>query len=294
MLILTVQPSYSIQNYLDVLNANGGGILNLNPVDTFYPGGDITLYSNTTINGNGGTIDFEGGAYGIKIEGTNLDNILNTGLSNLTVQNSTSSLIYGRYANTCNINNVFAVNGSVGFDFAESDGVAMNSWGVDTCTTSCNFLNVPNATFLNYSIYDSGTMILNGINNTSLDVWSMSNSVGAALSLQNCYNMDIQQYSILTGTSHGIEFISGNSDISLASGYITGCTGDGIKLTASSNRIGISEQNILSCTGYGINIASSSCNNAILVGTNTSGNSSGALNDSGTGTLKSATVNNFI
>jgi len=69
MISLTIQPTDDIQNYLDILNQNGGGTLNLNPVDTFVATSNLTYYDNVTINGNGGTIDF-GGTYQLLAEGT--------------------------------------------------------------------------------------------------------------------------------------------------------------------------------------------------------------------------------
>ena len=71
MILLTIQPSDDIQNYLNILNMNGGGILSLNPVSTFFPTNDIIIPTNCSINGNGGTIDFNHQPYGIKSSGVN-------------------------------------------------------------------------------------------------------------------------------------------------------------------------------------------------------------------------------
>lgn len=88
----------------------------------------------------------------------------------------------------------------------------------------------------------------------------------------------------------GIEFVSGNSNCTLISIVSANNISDGVKLTATTDNITMSGS-LRDNGGYGINIAAASCDNNILNGINASGNSSGSILDSGTGTLKSTTVN---
>ena len=362
MIILPCQPNNRLMDVINLMNTvYGGGTINLNPTDIFYVNENIILPSNITINGNGATIDFGGGAYQILIEGSNpystgtlsvnfgstsvtgsgtawtsdmvgqsiligdywyiisavgsatgltlsspmvgtslsgdtyviATTVNNTGLENLVVQNSSVSLIYGRYVNTCNLTNVITNNGNVGLDFANSQGIVCNGCIQNGCTSSIIFNNVPLCTIESGGAYSGGGISLTRVTNTSMGIITIQDITGVGLSIKNCSNFGVESFAIIECTSHGIEFVSGNSDIAVLNGEVNSVGGDGIKLTASSNRIEISIANILNNTGHGINIANSNCNNAILVGNNTYNNTAGALSDSGTGTLKSSTVNNF-
>jgi len=208
----------------------------------------------------------------------------NTGIENLTVQNSTASLVKGVYCNVCNITGVTTISGNVGFDFTNSQSVNLPSFGIDSCTTALIFNNVPYGTIGSSAILSSGVMSLTRVTNTGMSVLSFQASTGVALSFTNCSNIGLVNYSIIETTSHGIEFVSGNSDIDFVSGYINTCGGDGIKLTASSNRIQISNHSIINNTGYGINIANSNDNNAVIIGNDLNNNTAGNLHDLGTGT----------
>ena len=83
----------------------------------------------------------------------------------------------------------------------------------------------------------------------------------------------------------GIEMVSGNSNITILAGPIKGNTSDGIKFTASSDQIRILSNDIASNGGYGVNIADSTCNDAVISSNNFATNTSGAVNDLGTGTV---------
>ncbi len=70
---LSVAPTESIQDAIDKMVLNGGGIVNLQ-AGTFTLAADITLYDNIVLQGagSGSTIlDFNNTAYGVKIVGTN-------------------------------------------------------------------------------------------------------------------------------------------------------------------------------------------------------------------------------
>jgi len=62
-------------------------------------------------------------------------------------------------------------------------------------------------------------------------------------------------------------------------------TSDGVKLTATSDNNIILAGDAITNGGYGINIAASTCDNNTILRVFYSGNTSGTLNDAGTGTL---------
>ena len=63
MIILNIRATDNIQDYLDIVEQNGGGILNL-AVATYNLADDLTIPTLTTLNGNGATLDFGGTAHG--------------------------------------------------------------------------------------------------------------------------------------------------------------------------------------------------------------------------------------
>lgn len=364
MIILTIQPTDDIQNYLDILDDNGGGILNFNPTDTFNVSNNITLYDNVTINGNGATIDFGGGVYKVSAQGSDaystgtlavnfgsgsvtgtgttwtsamvgrsiligdywyeitarasntaitispvfmapnvsgvsyviastLDNIA---IKNISLTNSSTYLLDFRYVNGLVIDSLTAYSASQGINGFDSANIQWVNSVIDDCTTGMVLNNVPFCTLNNWSITNitgGAGLELTGISNTSLGIASIQAITGVGMKLTNCFNLGMVNYSIIECTSHGIEFVSGNSDMDMNLGYINTCGGDGVKLTATSNSITLTSNSIQDCTGYGINIANANCENNILISDTTGNNTAGALNDLGTGTLKSALVNNF-
>ena len=365
MLIETIQPGDNIQSFLDLLNTGGGGILNLNPTDTYFVNNDLNLYSNVTINGSGSVIDFGGGAYGLKAIGTNsyftgtisvnfgstivtglgtvwtinmigqeiligdyfylvdnvtshtsltldttyiglnisgasyviADTIDNISIVDLTLINSSSILLDFQYVDGFIKDGIFITNGLQGIRGQNSANVQLLNSNVDNCTTGISYKNVPYCTLTNWAVTNisGGTGFdLNGVTNTSIGINALQNITGVGIKFTNCSNLGMINYSIIQCTSHGIEFVSGNADMDVGSGYINSCEGDGLKLTATSNRIEIATTDSLNNTGFGFNIANANCSRNIFTGNNTFNNTAGALNDSGTSTLKSSTVNNFI
>lgn len=361
MLNVTIQPYDDIQNYLDILEQNGGGTLNFNPVDTFFLNSDVVFPSNVTINGNNGTVDFQGGAYSFRFEGSdpytdgtvsaaygsltvtgsgtawdssmNNRSILigdywyvidtvnsptdltlqfpfigtdligdtyviaqtleNVGIKDLTILNSAVSIIKGQYVETVRLTNVNVGSGDIGFEFKDSSDVVLNGFSADDCAYSATFDNVPFTALENFSVF-SGPVDINRMSNSTISVGSFQAMSGNAISFTNCYNIGMGNFSIIQTGGDGIEFVSGNSDIDLVSGYIDSCNSDGIKLDDTTDGININTMTIKNCGGYGVNIADPNCDDNILVQVSTSGNAGGGLNDLGTGTLKSSAVNNFL
>lgn len=85
----------------------------------------------------------------------------------------------------------------------------------------------------------------------------------------------------------GFELVSGNINIFIQDSLVDSNTGDGIKLTASSDNTKIVIAEITGNGGYGVNIAAASCDNTILSNSVLTSNTSGAVSDSGVGSVYS-------
>lgn len=351
--IITINDITLFQTAINTVSSLGGGTVALVP-GTYNATTSFTVPSNVTIDGNGATIDFGGGARQFLVQGTNpyttgtasisfgsstitgsgttwvsgmigqsillgdfwytitarasntsitidtpfkgttisgdtyviATTVNNVALLNLTVQNSSISLIKGRYISVINIDSVTAVIGDKGFEFTDTFSPVMLNFGTDSCTTSgAQLNNCPYATIQSFNILNGAGVALTRVSNCGIGIGSWQRITGVALSYTNCYNIGLNNYSIIECTSHGIEFVSGNNDLDAEGGYINTCGGDGIKLTATSDRINMSSNSLLNNTGYGINIANSNCDNNIILGNNFSNNTAGNVNNSGTSTI---------
>lgn len=217
-------------------------------------------------------------------------------INNINLQNSAGTLVEFQYVDALEINDTYLYDAALGFSGDDSANFAFQVCTVDSCTAGFTLNNVSYCVLHNFGLLN----ILNGIgaditkmNNSAISVHSLQNINGVGMKFTDCSNDGMVNYSIIKTASHGIEFVSGNSDFSVESGYNDSCGGDGIKITTSSDRIGLGTTSILNCTGYGINIANANCRKTTLSGIHTSNNTAGAISDSGTGTLKSTTVNNL-
>ena len=104
-------------------------------------------------------------------------------------------------------------------------------------------------------------------------------------------------YNITTGDSvqliveasgnggQGIEFVSANVGCFVHNSIIETNTSDGIKLTATTDDTIISQCQINDNGGYGVNVAASTDDNTIITTNKFADNTSGAVNNSGTGTV---------
>lgn len=249
--------------------------------------------SNTsiTLSSNYIGLNITGATYVIA---TTVDGV---GIQNITLTNSSTDLLKFRYVNNIIIDSVNTTVGSKGINGQDSANTNYRNSNVDSCTTG-GFIynNVPFSVFDNILVSNitGGTGIdLTGVTNTSMGILSIQGITGVGLKFTNCSNLGLINFAFIECSSHGLECVSGNSNIDITSGYNNKCGGDGFKLTATSNSININSCSSLNNTGWGFNIANANCNRNILVQCITSGNGSGTITDSGTGTLKSATVNDF-
>lgn len=354
---ITVATTGSIQSAIDTVYAGGGGVVILQS-GVHTVASDITLYSNVSLIGQSASasiIDFNGGAYQIKVIGSDAYSTGTVSISNngTTVTGSgtswTGNITAGQYIMLSGIwYPVTNVGGNttltIGLPYGGPtlSGATYISASIVT-SSKIQYLTVKNSTtaaiktmYTNEFFMDdveiqaSGTAIdmdycsqstiinfdsiacTNGVDmnechffsmnaNGALDNtnngWTIANSTNLAISsafVLNCGG-DGMNLTSVTDTridgvfnengGQGIEFVSGCNRIFLVNSGIQNNTSDGIKLTATSDNVNIQSSFVIGNGGYGVNISASSCDNAVITGNNFSTNTSGAVNDLGTGTV---------
>lgn len=244
----------------------------------------LTRTDNThiTISPNFQAPDVSGATYVIA---TTIDQIV---VQNITLTNSSTTLLKFRYVNGFTMDATNYTNAPQAIDGDDSANINFqNGSFIDDCTIGLTYNNVPFTVIESVLVSNitGGTALdLNGVTNTSMGSLSLQAIIGVGVKFTNCFNLGFINYSIIECTSHGVECVSGNSAIDLASGYTDTVGGDGIKLTATSDGITLDSQTLKNYTGYGINIAAASCDNTHIGAIEYGGGGSGTLNDSGTGT----------
>lgn len=214
--------------------------------------------------------------------------ITGVNLKNITLTNNiTNPLFDFRYCDGLVMDGLITTSSPQGIRGRDSANLQWLGSTIQNCTAGMLFNNVPYCTLSNFTVLDitGGTgMDLIGVTNTAISPGSIQRVTGVGMKFTNCLNLGFLNYSIIETTSHGIEFVSGNSDVDLASGYINTAGGDGVKLTASSNRISITTTNVFNTTGYQFNIANANCNNNMVSTNSGDGTGSGAIQNLGTST----------
>lgn len=252
----------SIQDAIDKINSNGGGVVYLNP-GTYTQSTDITLYSNIYLIGlvrDLCIIDFSNTAKGIVASA-----VTGSLVENLVVRNSSTNAIeYTGGFNIVRMNYVAVEDSTVGFSFDNGTSLNINDCGTDSCGRGIVINNVVQYA-INYPII-TGTTTNDGIKITATDIGEINGG-----SIENC-------------GQDGIHF--DDCDFSTINNVLIRASGrDGVRLNASSSGNILRGMNLLSNTGYGINIANVN-NSGNIIGMNIFvSNTAGAVNDSGTGTL---------
>jgi len=210
-----------------------------------------------------------------------------TKLVNFVVKNSAISGVKLQYANEFVLDNLNVQTCLVGVDLDTCSQVVLSNIDCTANYSNYSFVNTHFLTMFGSSSVDALTgngITLNKFTNSAIGTMFVLNSAGDGVNITSSSNFRIDGVYVENG-GQGIEFVSGNSNVVVTDLRIESNASDGIKLTASSDNIFINNGFLKNNGGYGVNIADSSSDNAVIVGNNFSGNSSGALNDSGTSTL---------
>ena len=129
-------------------------------------------------------------------------------------------------------------------------------------------------------------MVLNGCRIMPYQSCSMSANTGDGVNITDSDTI-VLEIEASSNSGQGIELVSGNKNVFIQDSLIDSNTGDGIKLTASSDNTKITIAEITNNGGYGVNIAASTCDNTIVSNNIVTDNTSGAISDSGVGSVYS-------
>lgn len=211
---------------------------------------------------------------------------LNTTMRDFSIKNSSVTGLEVKDTRKITIDNIFCQDNNIGASFTNvseanvekflavsntSHGFSLNNFGffdwesVNSISSGGAGYLVNNAKSGSFFACTSNANTADGFNLTTVD--DIAFSVGAE-----------------SNGGEGIEFVSASANCAIADSTFRNNTSDGIKLTASTDHVRIYSTNLRANGGYGINIAASSCDDNILFENRYSGNTSGAISDSGSGT----------
>jgi len=213
-------------------------------------------------------------------------------LSVLTIKNSTTAAIKIQYAKEIFIEDVdFQVNATI-LDIDDSANITLHA--IDSAYTTSDSVQINNSYFIDaraFGLIDSAThaLILNGCANISLSACYIMNAATDGLNMTDCDNIGIITSNFTENGGQGVELVSGCTNISMVN---MGCfknASDGIKMTGTDDRNIIMGSVLEDNGGYGVNIAAADCDDNVVMHNVYNNNSSGDINDSGTGTIKAIT-----
>lgn len=210
-------------------------------------------------------------------------------IENLTIKNSTGSALDFDYVRFVTLSNLLLQANAIGVDanyFAEFARDRITSVGNSSHGSS--YTNGGRSS----GIYDNS--LSNGGNGFYIEAvrtFNLSNTASDGNTADGFHiksSNDVQLLSVEANGNggQGIECEATCDNIVITSPIVKGNASDGIKLTATTDSSQIIGGNISSNGGYGINIAASSCDNNTILAPYFTSNTSGDVNDSGTGTIR--------
>ena len=290
--IRTVDTADEIQDAIDEVSSNGGGTIYLSP-GTYNMTSHIDIPSNVYLIGASRSaviLNFGNAAFGVRSLGTVGTHITNILVKDLTIRNSSITGLKLQYNDVSLINGVDVTGCNIGIEMDNVDSVAISGMGV-LCDGNATNIKITNS--VSFSVYFSAAINSTSSHGLVLDTCSsatifdsqFADNTGDGVNITSCSNIGFVSLAISGNGGQGVEFVSGNNDLQWSHTVIDSNTSDGIKLTATTDRVHFSSITSSNNGGYGINIAASTCDNNTLVGISYVANSSGTLNDSGTGTV---------
>lgn len=208
-------------------------------------------------------------------------------LRKLTIENATGSGVIVRAAMEPNVDDLYIIDCGLGLDL---DYVVYPRVNV---TSNENDVNMEfdhvfgfkiDFADTSYSLTGAGFAFNDCGSATFFDSSSNHNAMNGG-SLIDCHDISFISVEAGVNGAHGIELVSGCAGIKFLVVDTPNNTGDGIKMTATSDENVISSGRSHDNGGYGVNIAAATCDNNVIGLVPMSNNSSGNLNDLGTGTV---------
>ncbi|MDE1866122.1 MAG: right-handed parallel beta-helix repeat-containing protein [Thaumarchaeota archaeon] len=289
----------SITGGVNVTGSGTSWLANVTTDHQFFIGNKwyqiAAVTSNTTIilaEGYVGGASFPGASYrASKI-------VHDIAFKNLTIKNSTGTALSGTDIRFLTMNNVIFSGNNKGFTLTN---VSESVFDIVTSTSNTsNGIEITNGKFINsYSVSSAGNggqgVVLNNLTTGGFILCSADSNTLDGYNVTSCSDVNMNIDASSNGVN-GAQLVSGNENIIISDALIQSNTNDGVKLTASSNNCRIRASKIKNNGGYGVNVAASSDNTNIISICVFSSNTSGDVNDAGTGTIISScspnTVNN--
>lgn len=211
----------------------------------------------------------------------------NVYIENVQFKNSTGTALTLDDCRKCYFTNVLYLTNNKGFVFTNCSEIAMSLVSiVASVSNGCEFTNVglSDSNSLN-SVGNGGhNVVWSNVKNISVQPLVCDSATGDGLNATSAVDSVVfGEFSSNGG--QGIEMVSGCNNFTVKDADICNNTSDGIKLTATSDDCKFYGNDIKSNGGYGINVAASTCDNNIISSSTLVSNSSGQVNDLGTGTV---------
>lgn len=286
--VLSISPTDDLQDAIDMVDSNGGGVVYLKG-GTYDLVNNIVIPSNVHIVGvgSGGSIlDFGGTAHQVQAIGTAMDQVVSVKLQGITIQNSSTALLKLDYCLNFSGNDITVMDGLKGIEATNMEIFNFDTFSSDTCDTGIDLSTCDSMTLNNMAVTGAtvGGFIFDTVNNATYINSSVDTSTGVGISMTDCGDFTLDSYSLVDIT--GIGMLCDNTTVmSAASGTIANCSSDGVRLQNGTSNCQFVTSNFNDNGGYGVNITTAGCASNLFAINDFSGNSSGAMSDSGTGTL---------
>ena len=252
--------------------------------DHYYEVSSVDSSTSITIaNTYSGTADISGGTY---IIANTVDGV---SLINFTVKNSTNSsgAIFFRYTSFPFFEGVTAADSTLGIKVQDTDILTSRDFEVIDCESGFVLDQVGITTLNSFNINDvtvGDALSCSKLVNSEISNFTTNNAAGSGMVFDTCSDTGVIDFSCASNSSYGIRLVN-NDTFNITVGTISDNNLDGVKFVGNSNFNIINTINFEDSGGYGINVSESGCDNNVLTGNTFTGNVSGAINDSGTGTM---------
>ena len=210
-------------------------------------------------------------------------------IQNLAIKNSTGSAIDLDDVRFITFSNLLLQDNNIGIDATYfSEFIRERITIVSSTSHGAKYSNGGRSSSIyENSISSGGHGFL--IEDCDLVSWAYSDAVANTTDgyhLKDCNDVQLSPVGARNNGGQGIEMESGCDNISILDPIIEGNSSDGIKFTATIDNSRVVAGQIEGNGGYGINIAASTCDDNLILASNFNGNTSGEVNDSGTGTIR--------
>lgn len=209
-------------------------------------------------------------------------------LSGFNVKNSTGSGIDIDDVRFLSIENVWSQDNNIGIDANYVAEWSMNN--ILPLSNTSHGITVTNGGRFSWnsvnSVSNGGSgIVYNSVRSAGFSEGVSNSNTADGFNITSCTDISLRTFDASSNGGQGIECVSGNSSLTFFDAGMRGNTSDGLKLTATTDNCLILGGSYENNGGYGINIAASTCDTNIINSPQYAGNSSGTLNNSGTGTV---------